>query len=223
MARALAHDRGLEVDAVVRARARTTTARTRSSCRPAAAASSTLTVGFPAEPRAAVRLRRAHHRQRRERLLHARAAADGRRLRRRSAAAACWSLGGRSFAQRGLIGTPLEEVLPLELNDRRGGLARAAYSSRARRAHQTRDADARTARLIRSCASAPRPQKTRTALGGDAGAGRERAARRSASGRQRPGGDLGARRRRRPARRGAALRPGPIDGVHRRRRRGAGR
>jgi uncharacterized membrane protein len=33
-------------------------------------------------------------------------------------------LGGRSFAQRGLIGTPLEEVLPLELNDRRGGLTR---------------------------------------------------------------------------------------------------
>lgn len=29
-------------------------------------------------------------------------------------------LGGRSFAQRGLSGTPLEEVLPVELNDRRG-------------------------------------------------------------------------------------------------------
>ncbi len=36
------------------------------------------------------------------------------------------ALGGRSFAQRGLIGTPLEEALPVELNDRRGGLARAA-------------------------------------------------------------------------------------------------
>ena len=35
-------------------------------------------------------------------------------------------LGGRSFAQRGLIGTPLEEVLPVELNDRRGGLARTS-------------------------------------------------------------------------------------------------
>jgi uncharacterized membrane protein len=35
-------------------------------------------------------------------------------------------LGGRSFAQRGLIGTPLEEALPVELNDRRGGLARAS-------------------------------------------------------------------------------------------------
>jgi hypothetical protein len=36
------------------------------------------------------------------------------------------ALGGRSFAQRGLIGTPLEEALPVELNDRRGGLARAS-------------------------------------------------------------------------------------------------
>ena len=35
-------------------------------------------------------------------------------------------LGGRSFAQRGLSGTPLEEVLPVELNDRRGGLVRAS-------------------------------------------------------------------------------------------------
>jgi uncharacterized membrane protein len=35
-------------------------------------------------------------------------------------------LGGRSFAQRGLIGTPLEEALPVELNDRRGGLLRAS-------------------------------------------------------------------------------------------------
>jgi uncharacterized membrane protein len=36
-------------------------------------------------------------------------------------------LGGRSFAQRGLIGTPLEVVLPVELNDRRGaGVVRTA-------------------------------------------------------------------------------------------------
>jgi uncharacterized membrane protein len=38
-------------------------------------------------------------------------------------------MGGRSFAQRGLAGTPLEEVLPVELNDRRGGLVRTAASS----------------------------------------------------------------------------------------------
>jgi uncharacterized membrane protein len=37
-------------------------------------------------------------------------------------------LGGRSFAQRGLSGTPLEEVLPVELSDRRGGLVRASLS-----------------------------------------------------------------------------------------------
>jgi uncharacterized membrane protein len=37
-------------------------------------------------------------------------------------------LGGRSFAQRGLIGTPLEEALPVELNDRRGGLVRTSLA-----------------------------------------------------------------------------------------------
>ncbi|MDP1570285.1 MAG: FixH family protein [Vicinamibacterales bacterium] len=35
-------------------------------------------------------------------------------------------LGARSFDQQGLVGTPLEEVLPVELTDRRGGLARAS-------------------------------------------------------------------------------------------------
>jgi uncharacterized membrane protein len=35
-------------------------------------------------------------------------------------------LGGRSFEQRGLIGTPLEAALPVELNDRRGTVRRAA-------------------------------------------------------------------------------------------------
>lgn len=38
-------------------------------------------------------------------------------------------LGGRSFAQRGLIGTPLEAALPVELNDRRGGLQRASFDA----------------------------------------------------------------------------------------------
>jgi uncharacterized membrane protein len=39
-------------------------------------------------------------------------------------------LGGESFAKRGLIGTPLEAALPVELNDRRGGLTRAALGDR---------------------------------------------------------------------------------------------
>src|SRR4029077_15690749 len=38
-------------------------------------------------------------------------------------------LGGRSFAERGPAGTPLEEVLPVELNDRKGGLVRASLGS----------------------------------------------------------------------------------------------
>lgn len=35
-------------------------------------------------------------------------------------------LGGRSFESRGLAGTPLEDALPVELNDRRGGAAPGA-------------------------------------------------------------------------------------------------
>lgn len=35
-------------------------------------------------------------------------------------------MGGRAFAQRGLSGTPLEEVLPVELGDRRGGVVQTA-------------------------------------------------------------------------------------------------
>ena len=35
-------------------------------------------------------------------------------------------LGSRTFLQRGLAGTPLEEALPVELNDRRGGAASRA-------------------------------------------------------------------------------------------------
>jgi uncharacterized membrane protein len=35
-------------------------------------------------------------------------------------------MGGRSFAQRGLSGTPLEEVLPVELGDRRGAVVQTA-------------------------------------------------------------------------------------------------
>jgi hypothetical protein len=42
-------------------------------------------------------------------------------------------MGGRSFAQRGLIGTPLEIALPVELNDRRGvgGVVRASLGGAA--------------------------------------------------------------------------------------------
>jgi len=36
--------------------------------------------------------------------------------------------GGRSFVQRGLSGTPLEEALPVELTDRRGGLVQTAMA-----------------------------------------------------------------------------------------------
>ena len=34
--------------------------------------------------------------------------------------------GGRSFAQRGMVGTPIEAVLPVELDERRGGVTRGS-------------------------------------------------------------------------------------------------
>jgi uncharacterized membrane protein len=41
-------------------------------------------------------------------------------------------VGGRSFAQRGLIGTPIEAALPVELDERRGsGLAKASLTATA--------------------------------------------------------------------------------------------
>ena len=46
-------------------------------------------------------------------------------------------LGGRSFAQGGLIGTPLEEALPVELNDRRSGLMRTVSGADAPPANNT--------------------------------------------------------------------------------------
>jgi len=44
-------------------------------------------------------------------------------------------LGGKSFTQRGLSGTPLEEVLPVELNDRRGALVRTSFNTSDTPAH----------------------------------------------------------------------------------------
>lgn len=47
-------------------------------------------------------------------------------------------LGGKSFAQRGLIGTPLEEALPVDLNDRGGsGVLRASLGDRVQAVHNS--------------------------------------------------------------------------------------
>ena len=47
------------------------------------------------------------------------------------------ALGGRSFAEHGLIGTPLEPVLPVELGDRRSALARSSFGADLGGAHDT--------------------------------------------------------------------------------------
>ncbi len=46
-------------------------------------------------------------------------------------------LGGRSFERRGFMGTPIEHVLPLELNDRRGGAVRPPSGEEGPAPHDT--------------------------------------------------------------------------------------
>jgi uncharacterized membrane protein len=75
-------------------------------------------------------------------------------------------LGGRSFAQRGLAGTPLEEVLPVELNDRRGGLVRTARDTGALAAHNklTVTAEGETHPVMRIGGTADETRKMWAAL-----------------------------------------------------------
>jgi uncharacterized membrane protein len=75
-------------------------------------------------------------------------------------------LGGRSFAQRGLSGTPLEEVLPVELNDRRGGLVRTALPSGGLPAHNKLrlTSEGETHPIMRLGASIEETQKVWAAL-----------------------------------------------------------
>jgi hypothetical protein len=75
-------------------------------------------------------------------------------------------LGGRSFAQRGLAGTPLEEVLPVELNDRKGGLVRASLGSIDLPPHNkiTLTADGETHPIMRIGANAGETRKLWSAL-----------------------------------------------------------
>jgi uncharacterized membrane protein len=75
-------------------------------------------------------------------------------------------LGGRSFAQRGLSGTPLEEVLPVEMNDRRGGLARAAATPADLAGHNkvTLTADGESHPIMRIGGSAEESRKIWSAM-----------------------------------------------------------
>ena len=75
-------------------------------------------------------------------------------------------MGGRSFAQRSLAGTPLEEVLPVELNDRRGGLVRTSLASGALPAHNkvTLTAEGETHPIMRIGGSIDETRKIWAAL-----------------------------------------------------------
>jgi hypothetical protein len=75
-------------------------------------------------------------------------------------------MGGRSFAQRGLSGTPLEEVLPVELNDRRGGLVRTSAGGADVSAHNriALTADGEAHPMMRLAASPDETRKQWAAL-----------------------------------------------------------
>ena len=111
-------------------------------------------VGLPGDTRVALRVRRRDPRERRRRLLWPRAARDGGRF--RSSARRRADRAGRTLVRAARPDRPpLEEALPVELNDRRGGLARAA-------------ADAEGARAERRHADRRRPGPPRDAIGATA-------------------------------------------------------
>jgi uncharacterized membrane protein len=127
LTRALSEDRGLEIDVVVR-KGKNDAGQDTFSVQAPANRASLLASGFPA---------------RREDLFSydaiALANVPGDFLTRAQLSAASdfvairggglLVLGGLSFAEHGLIGTPLEPVLPVELGDRRGGLVRTSFGA----------------------------------------------------------------------------------------------
>ena len=127
-------------------------------------------------------------------------------------------LGARSFERQGLTGTPLEEVLPVDLTDRRATMPRPvteAADGRRRRGGQRSVGDARWRRASGHAPHRHRgqqPQVVAAAAGARLGGAGRRAASRCAG----PGGDGEPRRRGAPADRGAALRSGPDDDLRRR-------
>ena len=90
------------------------------------------------DARSAVRLRRGDHRQPGGRVLRAGAAGTARRLRQRARRRAAGARRALVRCSAALPASPLEEVLPVELNDRRGGRTCTSARSRGRRGRTTR-------------------------------------------------------------------------------------
>ena len=118
-------------------------------------------------------------------------------------------LGARSFDRQGLAGTPLEEVLPVDLTDRRGTVARASADTAGGTEHAGPD---RRRQRTPATRLALRPTTAggagRSAAAGIGGRGRRPAARRPDPGRghwrRRAGAGVDRR---------ATLRTGPLHGV----------
>ncbi len=127
MARALARDPGLEIDSIIR-KGRNESGKDTFLVQAGAGRAAALTSGFPASREALY----AYHA-----LIVLNV--DGDFLTRAQLAMVADFVaergggllvaGGRSFAERGLAGTPIEDALPLELNARASSLMRAAFDS----------------------------------------------------------------------------------------------
>ena len=119
-------------------------------------------------------------------------------------------LGGRSFTSRGLIGTPLEDVLPVELNDRRGAIVRTSLGGRDAGAGNKLavTAEGENHPIMRIGGSREDTLKLwagMPALAASAPLGGPRPGATVLAVTQSPGGAV------HPGRRGAAVRPGPLD------------
>ena len=124
LVRALAHDPGLEIDSVVR-KGTNETGQPTFFVQAGAGRSTSLTTGFPATREALYAY---------DAIVIANVEGDFFTRQQLQLVAQFVSdrgggllvLGSRSFAERGLIGTPLEEVVPVELDERRGALTSAS-------------------------------------------------------------------------------------------------
>ncbi len=129
-------------------------------------------------------------------------------------------LGARSFLRQGLAGSMLEDLLPLELTaggataaDRDAGERGGTRLERPRRESRVSHPGGRGPSDHAACGCGGRHAK---AMGGRAGAGRHRPARRSETRGERAGGHERPRGHAARARGGATLRRRPVDGLCRR-------
>jgi hypothetical protein len=205
LTRALTLDAGLETDVVVK-KGKNESGEGTFLVQAGSGRASTLTAGFRRRVRRCSATTRSSSPTSR-RLLYTRAADVGCRIRIRRGGGLL-VLGGRSFTSRGLIGTA-RSCAPVELNDRRAGLASSRGDGELPPAHNavTLTAEGEHHPVTRIGSSIEQTRDLWAALF----VSRQRAAWRPETGRERAGRDRGARRRGLSGNCGPALRARPLD------------